>query len=190
MTLDYTDGCVNFRDVGEFINLILGKELFLKGKLLRGGSIDYIQDLSEIGNPKSVFNLRNGHDSELNDVDYYHFPMSNKIEKYDTSQKEVKVWLNEILSQFESDEFKYPVFIHCLSGKDRTGIVVAMILLILEVDLNIIIEEYLLGDGEVKKELIEMSLSGIEDVEKYFNRIDLIKAKENLKKNMFVPLKL
>lgn len=87
MGLDYTAGCVNFRDVGEFINLILGKEVFLKGKLFRGGSIDYIKKLDKIGNPQSVFNLRNGDDSNLNNIDYYHFPMSNKIEKYDTSQK-------------------------------------------------------------------------------------------------------
>lgn len=184
MSLDYTEGCVNFRDVGEFINLILGEETFLKGKLLRGGSIDYIKSLAEIGHPKSVFNLRNGNDSDLDKVDYYHFPMLNKIEKYDTSQKEVKVWLNEILSQFESDEFRYPVFIHCLSGKDRTGIVVATILLILDIDIETIKEEYLLSDGEVKKELIEMSLNGIKDIETYFNRIDLNKIRENLNKNM------
>lgn len=92
--------------------------------------------------------------------------------------------MNEIISQFESSEFKYPVFIHCLSGKDRTGIVVATLLLILEIDLNTIKEEYLLSDGEVKEELIELSLKGIESIEKYFNRIDLAKVKENLKKNM------
>lgn len=183
MGLDYTEGCVNFRDIGEFINLILGEEVFLKGKLFRGGSIDYIKSLDEIGNPQSVFNLRNGDDSNLNNMDYYHFPMSNKIEKYDTSQKEVKLWLNEIIKQFESSEFKYPVFIHCLSGKDRTGIVVAVILLILGIDLNTIKEEYLLSDGEVKKELIELSLEGLGDIEKYFNRIDLKKATENLKEN-------
>jgi protein-tyrosine phosphatase len=59
----------------------------LKRKLFRGGSIDYIKNLDEIGNPQLVFNLRNGEDSNLDNLDYYHFLMSNKIEKYDTSQK-------------------------------------------------------------------------------------------------------
>lgn len=186
MGLDYTDGCVNFRDVGEFINLILGKDVFLKGKLLRGGSIDYIKNLEEIENPQSIFNLRNGDDANLIDVDYYHFPMSNKIEKYDTSQKEVRLWLNEMMSLFELPDFKYPVFVHCLSGKDRTGIVIAVILLILGIDLETIKEEYLLSEGEVKKELIELSLNGMEDIEKYFNRIDLKTVKNNLKSNLLL----
>ena len=184
MGLDYTAGCINFRDVGEFVNLILGKEVFLKGKFLRGGSIDYIKSLEEIENPKTILNLRNGADPFLGDVDYCHFPMSNKIEKYDTSQKEVKVWLNEIIGELGSFEFQYPVLVHCLSGKDRTGIVVAAVLLILEIDVETIKEEYLLSEGEVKKEWIEWALDGIGEVEQYFSRIDLKTAKENLKKNM------
>ncbi len=59
MGLDYTDGCVNFRDVGEFLNLITETTKFREGILQRGGSIDYVNDLSEIGNAKSIFNLRN-----------------------------------------------------------------------------------------------------------------------------------
>jgi len=186
MGLDYTAGCINFRDVGEFINLILDKKVFLRGKLLRGGSIDYIQNLDEIENPKSIFNLRNGNDPNLVDIDYYHFPMSNKIEKYDTSQKEVRLWLNKIMSSFEFSDFKYPVFIHCLSGKDRTGIVIASILLILGINLETIKEEYLLSEGEVKKEWIELSIKGIDDVQTYFNRIDLKAVKNNLKNNLLI----
>ena len=122
MGLDYVNGCVNFRDVGEFINLINNKKDLIEGGIFRGGSIDYVKKLSEIGNAKSIINLRNSSDSENFDSDYFHFPMSNKVEKYDTSQKEVKVWLNQIVAIFENPNLKFPVFIHCLSGKDRTGL--------------------------------------------------------------------
>ncbi len=180
MGLDYTEGCVNFRDLGEFINLIAGKEYFIKGTILRGGSIDYVKSLDEIANAKSIINLRNGSDAMTFGADYFHFPMSNKIEKYDTAQKEVKKWLNQIVQVFENPDLKFPVFVHCLSGKDRTGIVIAALLLILDIDEKIIKEEYLLSDGEVKEELIELAIEGMRDVDKYFERIDLKKVRENL----------
>ena len=76
MQLDYTQGCVNFRDVGDFVNLIAGKQLLKPNMLFRGGSIDYIKSIAELENPKSIFNLRNGHDPTFEGIGYYHFPMS------------------------------------------------------------------------------------------------------------------
>ena len=181
MGLDYLDACVNFRDVGEFVNLISGEKVLKEKLLLRGGSIDYVNDLGEIGHASSIINLRNGSDSMIFKSEYFHFPMSNKIEKYDTSQKEVRVWLNEILKVFEKSDLKFPILVHCLSGKDRTGIVICAILLIIGVKRETIIEEYLLSDGDVKVEWINLTLDGIQDVESFFNRIDLSKVRDNLK---------
>lgn len=182
MSLDYTDGCVNFRDVGEFINLISNEQVLKEGMLFRGGSIDYVKDLNEIKNAQSILNLRNGADSKTFDIDYYHFPMSNKIEKYETSQKEVKVWLNQIIKTFENPNVKFPILIHCLSGKDRTGIVIAVVLLILGIERDIIKEEYLLSEGEVKEEWIELSLNGIQNLDTYFDRVKLSSVRENVEK--------
>ena len=131
MSLDYTDGCVNFRDIGGYINLLLEKEVLPEGKLFRGGSIDYVEQWTEIEEAASILNLRNGRDPINFEAQYFHFPMSNKVEKYDTSLKEVRVWLNNILKTFEEETLAFPILIHCLSGKDRTGIVVAALLLIL-----------------------------------------------------------
>ena len=110
--------------------------------------------------------------------------MANKVEKYNTSQKEVKVWLNKILKTFENPDLKYPLLVHCLSGKDRTGIVIAAILLITGINKELIIEEYLLSEGDVKTEWINMALDGMQDIENYFNRIDLPKVRENLKNRL------
>ncbi len=180
MGLDYTDGCVNFRDVGEYINLIIGHEILPEKLVFRGGSVDYIKDESEIGFPKSIFNLRNRSDFAGLNANYFHFPMSNKVEKYDTKLKEVKNWLNQIIKELESPDLKFPILIHCLSGKDRTGIVIAAILMILGIDKNTIIEEYLLSDGEVNKDLINLSLEGMKNLDQYFYNIDLEKIRENL----------
>ncbi len=181
MGLNYTDGCVNFRDLGEYINLIVGRPDFAEGRIYRGGSIDHVKNLEEIGSPKSVINLRNGIDYQAFDIDYYHFPMSNKIEKYDTTQNEVKRWINEIIKIFESEDLKYPVLIHCLSGKDRTGIVTAALLLTLGYSHDTITEEYLLSEGEVKRRYIQLALDGMTPVETYFKKIDLDRIREQFK---------
>ncbi|WP_299216772.1 tyrosine-protein phosphatase [uncultured Dokdonia sp.] len=180
MGLDYADGCVNFRDVGAFINLISEKKLLPEGRVYRGGSIDYVKEHKEIDHVQSIINLRNSEDPDDFDIRYFHFPMSNKIEKYDTTQKEVRTWLNRIIGTFENSALPYPVLIHCLSGKDRTGIVIVAILLILGIDKKLIIEEYLLSDGDVDKDLIAKSIEGMGILENYFNSVDLIKVKENI----------
>lgn len=180
MGLDYADGCVNFRDAGAYINLILEKELIPEGRIYRGGSIDYVKDHTGIQNVRSIISLRNAPDFEYFDVDYYHFPMSNKVEKYDTMQKEVRIWLNEILKIFEDENFKYPFLIHCLSGKDRTGIVVSALLLIMGIEEEVIEEEYLLSEGEVHLSLIRQAMDGMSDICGYFNRVDLTKVRANL----------
>ena len=186
MGLDYTDGCVNFRDVGGYLNLITGEQKFQEGKLFRGGSIDYIKSHDEIGEAKTIINLRKGADDHLFGMNFYHFSMSNKIEKYHTEQKEVRRWLNDIMKLFE-ENLQYPILVHCLSGKDRTGIVVAAILSVLGVKKELIIKEYLLSIGEVKEEWILLALEGFEDIDSYFTRIDLRLIRKNLEKELLYP---
>ncbi|MEL7146301.1 MAG: tyrosine-protein phosphatase [Bacteroidota bacterium] len=182
MGLDYTDGCVNFRDVGEYVNLIEGRNVLPEGRIYRGGSIDYIKSDIEINHARSIVNLRNRQDFDGLNAHYYHFPMANKVEKYDTTLKEVRKWLNAILQIFENPHLSYPVLIHCLSGKDRTGIVVASLLRILNVDVETVVEEYLLSDGEVYKGLIMQSLEGIGEVNTYFGQLDLDAIRTNVLK--------
>jgi protein-tyrosine phosphatase len=180
MALDYSAGCVNFRDVGEFLHLIAGKSILPPGKLLRGGKIDFVDSLDEIGSPKTIINLRNGPDQHSWPVTTLHFPTANTLEKYDTADAKVRRWLNSIVASFEEEQLQYAVLIHCTSGKDRTGIVIAALLSILSVSEQVIVTEYLLSDGEVKEEWIVGALRGIGKPEAYFSRIDLDQVKRNL----------
>ena len=169
MSLDYTVGCVNFRDVGEFINLILGQEILAKGKLFRGGKIDFVNSHAEIALAASIINLRKEIDPLKFDATYFHFPISNDHEKYQTSNKFVRRWLNKIIKVLVEERLIEPVLIHCTSGKDRTGVVVAAVLKILNIPDEAIIEEYLLSEGKVKRAWIEQALLEIGEPQKYFN---------------------
>ena len=57
----------------------------------------------------------------------------------------------DILSSKES----YPILIHCTQGKDRTGLVVALVLLLCSVDINTITQDYVQSEKELEPELEE-----------------------------------
>ena len=179
MSLDYTQGCVNFRDIGEFVNLLASQTLLPIGKLYRGGKLEFVVSAAHIGSPKTIINLRKGEDTNTFDTHVLHFPISNDYEKYETTDRQVRQWLRNVISVFEANDLAYPALVHCTSGKDRTGVVVAALLKILQVPDSIIVEEYLLSDGTVKAEWITTSLQGIGDPSKYFDRLDLNRIRAN-----------
>jgi protein-tyrosine phosphatase len=47
---------------------------------------------------------------------------------------------------------RYPILIHCTQGKDRTGLLVALILLLLDVPLDSITYDYCLSESELLPE--------------------------------------
>lgn len=63
----------------------------------------------------------------------------------------------ELKAVFEvlADPDSYPVLIHCTQGKDRTGLVVALILLLCDIDLEAIGQDYVLSEEELRPEYEE-----------------------------------
>lgn len=173
--LDYTDpsAAVNFRDVGTFINMIVGRTVVPEGRLLRGGTVKWLQDLSAIGQPRTIFCLQGSPDGEHPQVCSHHFPIANDIEKYDTSTGAVRTWLRGIVRTVESGEVEFPLYVHCLSGRDRTGIVIAALLKICGADDEHIVEEYQLSIGADSPEPIRLALAGMRDLTTYFKGVDL-----------------
>ncbi|KXL48784.1 hypothetical protein M433DRAFT_6112 [Acidomyces richmondensis BFW] len=51
-----------------------------------------------------------------------------------------------------SDPESYPVMVHCTQGKDRTGLVIALVLLLLHVPLRAIEADYLRSESELEPE--------------------------------------
>lgn len=179
--LDYTnpDEAVNFRDIGEFINVIAGRTVIPLSRIYRGGTIKAITNPAVIGNPKTIFCLQKGPDHEMDGVKNLHFPISNDYEKYNTEVPEVKTWLRKIISTIEQG-IEFPLYIHCLSGRDRTGVVVAALLKICGAEDRHITEEYHLSIGTERRRHIHIALAGFADIENYFSNINLSLVKKAL----------
>lgn len=180
MLLNPTDTCLNFRDVGEFVNLIAGRRLLPERRLYRGGSLDAVFSPAAVGAPATIVNLRTSADPDSFGARVYHLPISNDLEKYETERPEVRRWLGRVVRVFERPDLAYPALIHCTAGRDRTGVAVAALLRILGIPEPVIVEEYLLSDGDVQERRIRQALGGISDPRLSFRRADLARVRAGL----------
>ncbi|PVI03804.1 hypothetical protein DM02DRAFT_611929 [Periconia macrospinosa] len=69
------------------------------------------------------------------------------IESLDVCTKEVKQVFDVL-----AEEENWPVLVHCTQGKDRTGLIVMLLLFLLKVDVEAIEKDYLLSERELEAE--------------------------------------
>lgn len=164
-----------FRDIGlSIVPFMDGDESPIPSNVLLRGPLLANRTYEQLGCAKSIINLRYEPDdvSHLRDpslVCLYHYRMGNKSNVYDTQSQEVRTWLANVFRLFESP-VDLPILIHCKHGRDRTGVAVAVLLMILGVPRNAIVEEFLLTDGAKVKDL-QRTFAGIKElggVDKYF----------------------
>jgi protein-tyrosine phosphatase len=174
------EDCVNFRDIGVWVNLLAAQPLLPAGRLLRGGTLDRVGDAAAIGAPGTIINLRRRADRHAFGATLYHVPVATDTDVYATVQRDVRRWLNTVLQVFVADSVRYPVLIHCASGKDRTGVVTAAVLRILEIPEAVVVDEYLLSDGMVNAAWIRQALAGMGDPGRYFRRVELQRVRASI----------
>jgi protein-tyrosine phosphatase len=61
----------------------------------------------------------------------------------------------EAVCMLFADEAEYPIMIHCTQGKDRTGLAIVLMLLLLEVPVQAIATDYVASERELEVELEE-----------------------------------
>ncbi len=171
----------NFRDVGESIEILLGRPVFPQGLLYRGGRINSVFDHEKLLNIPTILNLRTGKDEQLFPCHYLHIPAKDKVENYTTSNRKVRVWVNQVISTICEPSTALPIYIHCTSGKDRTGVIVAAILASFGLSPSLIAQEYLLSDGADSAAPIKRALEGFGDISTYLKNGIAEKIVEKLK---------
>lgn len=175
-----TEDCKNFRDIGVWVNLLAAHPLLPEGRLFRGGKLDWVQAAADIGQPGTILNLRRKADSQTFGATLWHVPLATDMDSYATAQRDVRRWLTTVLQVFAADSVRYPVLIHCVSGKDRTGVVTAAILRLLDIPEAVIVDEYLLSAGTVNAAWIRQALAGIGDPGRYFRRVELQRVRASI----------
>ncbi|KAF5865630.1 hypothetical protein ETB97_003048 [Aspergillus alliaceus] len=104
------DNIINFRDVGRSINRLMGKKKVL-ALAASGYRSDAVLIVGEhVMSPRGLIGL--GQDT------------------LDSSTVEMREIFDLLASRNEGEDRTYPVLVHCTQGKDRTGLVVLMLLLL------------------------------------------------------------
>ncbi|MFO0618181.1 MAG: tyrosine-protein phosphatase [Polyangiaceae bacterium] len=137
----------NFRDVGEALGLWLDAPPVSTRRLFRGGSFDALTQLEDLGSPRTILNLRRGPDPAHLLATLVHVPAPDDLENYHTQTRRVSDWVRAALQVLAAPETEWPVYVHCTSGRDRTGVVVAAALVLAGVPREVIVEEYALSSG-------------------------------------------
>ena len=150
----------NFRDVGEALSLWREPSPIPSGRLLRGGKFDPLSTLDDLGRPATILNLRRGPDPTHLGVRVVHVPAADEVENYDTSQRRVREWVMIALDVLADPATVWPVYVHCTSGRDRTGVVVAAALTAAGLPRQLVADEYMLSQG-ARRDAIELALDGL-----------------------------
>ncbi|MFZ2999700.1 MAG: tyrosine-protein phosphatase [Undibacterium umbellatum] len=151
---------INFRDVSDALGLWLDEVPFPLGRLIRGGKFDTMSTLADLGFPKTIINLRQGPDPQQLGATLVHLPATDSVENYDTSHSKVRRWIATALEVFVDPATQWPIYIHCTSGRDRTGVVVAATLLLIGIPREIVIEEFLLS-SDAERESVLKAIDGL-----------------------------
>ena len=180
----------NFRDISKIVNFCSANKKIKKDRIYRSASLSRYKDdviLSMIKNEKicCIIDLRDMEEidkyKEQKGREYgrevkryiYSKPLkpSVEIKKYEEPYKDLyyailkysKENIGEIFNNYLSRIDEGNIIIHCEGGKDRTGVVIALLLDIIGVERECIIEDYLHSFSDTRRENIEFLLKLIDE---------------------------
>ncbi|MFX0067436.1 MAG: tyrosine-protein phosphatase [Candidatus Hermodarchaeota archaeon] len=175
----------NLRDLARFApDLIQQQRLYRSSALSQYVDEDHFKEWMKENQIRTIIDLQTvdeivqrGYPKEfMRSIKYFNISLVPIVKKGDNSTDEeslgeVYKWIlinrgKKIKEIFDvlAREDNYPIVMHCYAGKDRTGIVVALIHLILGIPRDLIIQDYITSGINSKQEFIETLLSYVDSV--------------------------
>ncbi len=185
----------NLRDIVQYSNPNVRSSLLFRSSDLSAYENDPMLSswLREQG-IKTIIDLRNNGDIMrrtysqriLRNINYYNIKLVSKETETQFIGRDNAEYYSWVLES-EGDKLKaiflllsiknsFPLVIHCHIGMDRTGIVLALIHLLLNSSREKIIEDYLASGPNMKQELIDLILRSVDNyggIGQYLNRIGI-----------------
>ena len=171
------DKIPNYRDLAKYTSKIKPRMIYRSSHLAPHCSEDYFCELIEGFEIKTIIDLRWPTETNrfpysqesIQNISYVNVPLLDTLlnkkdvtkfipfnEKGEFYEIILKYFKNQIKSIFEQLVFvETPIVIHCWSGKDRTGMIVALILLLLDTSEEEVLEDYLATEMTTTKEKIQ-----------------------------------
>jgi len=183
---------LNFRDISEIPNYY-SSHLKLKPKLIfRSGALSrykpqILKDFLDKNKIRYIIDLRPNWERINTEGDLFRIYDKEVIKKYvvriilDPKKvgkyifgrpygnlyfgilKDYHLEIKEIFSKFILNARENRIIIHCEAGKDRTGILIALLYDLLGIDREIIIKDYLFSAFDTKREYIEYIIKVIDE---------------------------
>lgn len=135
----------------------------------------HIHTILDLRSPEEVQQNPYGHQIRQR-VNYIHLPLPIRDFRIDRPEYEGRtpyeiMYLHYLLDcqdeiaqifTYLATEENYNIVLHCHAGKDRTGFIIALILLLLEVPPTLIIMDYLSSGSDAEPQSLQMLLDTIE----------------------------
>lgn len=171
------DKIENFRDLAKYTNKIKPRMIYRSSHLAPHCSEGYYNELIEGFEIKSIIDLRwptetkrfAYSDVSIESINYANIPLLDTLlnkkdvtrfipynEKGGFYEVIPKYFKSQIKTVFERFAFaETPIVIHCWSGKDRTGMIIALLLLLLGTSEEEVLKDYLATGSTTSKEKIQ-----------------------------------
>ena len=141
-------------------------------KFLKENNINFILDLRGLKELEEYRVYNNVYKGEFKERYVISIPFEPSVDTYIPSNlslnfyyavlREFREEINLIFQNYFSNAINERLIIHCEAGKDRTGIVIALLLDLIGIEREHIIEDYLLSRSDTKRSYIEFMLETID----------------------------